>query len=191
MRRVLFVSEAVTLAQVVRLATLARALDPTRFDVHFAASHFDEMIFAGTTFTRTRIHSLAPATVAARVASGRRIYGGRTLRRYVDEERTLLRALGPRLVVGDLRLSLSVSAALERVPYVSLINAYWSPHVVREDFPLPDHPIVNLLGVRLAARYFPKARPSVFRYFARPVNALRARQRAHADWQSSRSAHPR
>ena len=52
MRRVLFVSEAVTLAQVVRLATLARALDPTRFDVHFAASHFDEMIFAETTFTR-------------------------------------------------------------------------------------------------------------------------------------------
>jgi UDP:flavonoid glycosyltransferase YjiC (YdhE family) len=169
MRRVLFISEAVTLAQVVRLATLARALDPTRFDVHFAASHFDEMIFAGTVFTRTRIHSLAPATVAARVASGRRIYGGRTLRRYVDEERTLLRALGPRLVVGDLRLSLSVSAALERIPYVSLINAYWSPHVVREDFPLPDHPIVNLLGVRLAAHYFPKARPSVFQKYLGPV----------------------
>ena len=60
MRRVLFVSEAVTLAQVVRLATLARALDPARFEVHFAAAHFDEMIFAGTAFTRHQIHSLAP-----------------------------------------------------------------------------------------------------------------------------------
>jgi UDP:flavonoid glycosyltransferase YjiC (YdhE family) len=175
MRRVLFVSEAVTLAQVVRLATLARALDPTRHEVHFAAAHFDEMIFAGTAFIRHRIHSLAPDTVAARVASGRRIYGRRTLGRYIDEERTLLRALRPSLVVGDLRLSLSVSAALERIPQGSLINAYWSPHAIRKDFPLPDHPIVKLLGVRLAARYFPKARPSVFRHFARPVNALRAR----------------
>ena len=175
MRRVLFVSEAVTLAQVVRLATLARALDRDRFEVHFAAAHFDELIFAGTTFTRHRIHSLAPDTVAARVASGRRIYGRRTLGRYVGEERALLRALGPDLVVGDLRLSLSVSAALERIPYASLINAYWSPSAIREEFPIPDHPIVKLLGVRLAARYFPKARPAVFRHFARPVNALRAR----------------
>jgi UDP:flavonoid glycosyltransferase YjiC (YdhE family) len=174
-RRVLFVAEAVTLAQLVRLATLARALDRGRFEVHFAAAHFDEMVFAGTTFTRHRIHSLAPDTVAARVAAGRRIYGGRTLGRYVDEERGLLRALRPALVVGDLRLSLSVSAALEGITYASLINAYWSPHVVREDFPLPDHPIVKLLGVRLAARYFPRARPAVFRHFARPVNALRAR----------------
>jgi len=175
MRKVLFVAEAVTLAQVVRLATLARALDRDRFEVHFAAAAFDEMIFADTAFTRHRIHSLAPDTVAARVASGRRIYGRRTLGRYVTEERALLRALRPCLVVGDLRLSLSVSAAREHVRYASLINAYWSPHVVREDFPLPDHPIVKLLGVDLAARYFPKARPAVFRHFARPVNALRAR----------------
>jgi UDP:flavonoid glycosyltransferase YjiC (YdhE family) len=78
-------------------------------------------------------------------------------------------------VVGDLRLSLSVSAALEQIPYAALINAYWSPQVLRREFPLPDHPIVSLLGERLAARYFPKARPAVFRHFARPVNALRAR----------------
>ncbi len=175
MRRVLFVSEAVTLAQVVRLATLARALDPARYEVHFAAARFDEMIFAGTTFTRHRIHSLAPDTVAARVASGRRLYGRRLLSRYVEEERALLRALRPGLVVGDLRLSLSVSAPLEGIPHAALINAYWSPQAVRREFPLPDHPIVSLLGVRLAAQYFPKARPAVFRHFARPVNALRAR----------------
>jgi UDP:flavonoid glycosyltransferase YjiC (YdhE family) len=174
-RRVLFVSEAVTLAQVVRLATLARALEPAGFEVHFAAARFDEMIFAGTAFTRHQIHSLGPDTVAARVASGRRIYGLRTLARYVDEERALLRGLGPSLVVGDLRLSLSVSASLEKIPYASLINAYWSPHTLSQEFPLPDHPIVSLLGVRLAARYFPRARAAVFRHFARPVNALRAR----------------
>lgn len=176
MKRVLFVAEAVTLAQVVRLATLARALDPTRYQVHFAAATFDEMIFAGTSFVRHAIRSLSPKVVDARVASGRRLYGRGTLAKYIREERALMTELRPHLVVGDLRLSLSVSAAVERVPYANLINAYWSTHVVRDGYPLPDHPIVKLLGVRLAARYFPKALPWVFKHFANPVNALR---RAH------------
>jgi UDP:flavonoid glycosyltransferase YjiC (YdhE family) len=174
--RILFVAEAVTLAQVVRLVTLARALDPERYDVHFAAARFDELIFAGTTFHRHPIFSLSPQVIDARVASGRRLYGRRTLARYIRDEQALFATVRPHLVVGDLRLSLAVSTAIDRIPYASLINAYWSPHAVHGGFPLPDHPIVRLLGVRLAERYFPRALPWVFRHFARPVNALR---RAH------------
>jgi UDP:flavonoid glycosyltransferase YjiC (YdhE family) len=174
-RRVLFVAEAVTLAQVVRLATLARALDPARYEVHFASAHFDELIFGGTSFIRHRIHSLSPAVIEARVASGRRLYSLRTLAGYVREETALFASVRPDLVVGDLRLSLSVSTAIDRIRYACLINAYWSPRAEREGFPLPDHPIVRLLGVRMAARYFGRALPHVFAHFARPVNALRAR----------------
>lgn len=174
-RRVLFVAEAVTLAQVVRLATLARALDPARYEVHFASAHFDELVFGGTDFIRHQIHSLSPAVIEARVASGRRLYGARTLAGYIREETALFVSARPDLVVGDLRLSLSVSTAIDRIPYACLINAYWSPRAKRDGFPLPDHPIVRWLGVPMAARYFPKALPHVFAHFARPVNALRAR----------------
>ena len=167
-RRLLFVCEAVTLAQVVRLVTLAKALDPARVEIHFASSRFDEMIFAGTTFVRHLIYSLPARTVDARVASGRRLYGRRTLERYVGEERALFAEVRPHLVIGDLRLSLGVSTAVDKVPYANLINAYWSPFVVRSGYPLPDHPIVRLLGVKLAERYFPKALPRVFEHFARP-----------------------
>lgn len=173
-QRILFVSEAVTLAQVVRLATLARALDPARYEVHFAAARFDELVFGGAAFTRHHIFSLSPELVEARVAGGRRLYGRRTLARYVAEERALLAALRPALVVGDLRLSLAVSAPLERVPYACLINAYWSPRAARDGWPMPDHPIVRLLGVERAALHFPKALPFVFRHFAAPLNRLRA-----------------
>jgi UDP:flavonoid glycosyltransferase YjiC (YdhE family) len=47
--------------------------------------------------------------------------------------------------------------------------------MTREEFPLPDHPIVNLLGEKLAGRYFPKALPRVLEHFAAPVNKLRKR----------------
>ena len=175
MKRILFVAEAVTLAQVVRLVTLARALDPARYEVHFASARFDDLIFRETRFVRHPIWSLSPAVIDARVARGQRLYGRRTLAAYVREERALLQAVRPDLVVGDLRLSLAISAPLERVPYAALINAYWSPFAERHGFPLPEHPIVKLLGVALAERYFERALPFVFRHFARPLNQLRRR----------------
>jgi UDP:flavonoid glycosyltransferase YjiC (YdhE family) len=183
--RILFVAEAVTLAQVVRLYTLARSLDPAHHEIHFASARFDEMVFGGgsdggaahanpaSEWKRWPIKSLAPELVDRLVASGQRIYDEKTLAGYVDEERRLLREIRPALVVGDLRLSLAVSAPLQGVPHAALINAYWSPHAVREGFPLPDHPIVRLLGERVAARYFPVALPKVFDHFARPLNQLR------------------
>lgn len=178
--RILFVSEAVTLAQVVRLATLARALDPARYEVHFAAARFSPLIFDGPDgspplyATRHAIESLSPEVIDARVVAGRRLYGRRTLAAYVREDRALLARVRPALVVGDLRLSLPIAAPLEGVPHAALVNAYWSPHAVRpEGWPMPDHPIVRLLGPSRAERHFPRALPLVMRHFAAPVNALR------------------
>jgi UDP:flavonoid glycosyltransferase YjiC (YdhE family) len=173
MKRILFLAEAVTLAQVVRLAALARALDPRRHEIHFASARFDELVFAGAPFVRHTIRSLSPELIAARVAGGRRLYSRRTLARYVAEDRALLRDVRPDLVVGDLRLSLAISAPAERVRHAALVNAYWSPQAVSDGYPLPDHPIVSLLGVERAARSFARALPFVFRHFARPVNSLR------------------
>jgi UDP:flavonoid glycosyltransferase YjiC (YdhE family) len=81
----------------------------------------------------------------------------------------------PDLIVADLRWSLAVSAPLAKVPLASLINAYWSPFAERDGFPMPDHPVVRWLGESRASRYFPKALPWVFRYFAAPLNAERRR----------------
>jgi UDP:flavonoid glycosyltransferase YjiC (YdhE family) len=171
--RVLFIAEDITLAQVVRLASLAGALDPSRYDVHFACARFDEMIFGGLRLTRHPIYTVDAKVAFRRLERGQRLYGRRVLARYVRDELALFRALSPDVVVGDLRFSLAVSAPHARIPYVALINAYWSRDMVRAEFPLPEHPVVRLLGERMAAEYFPKALPWVFAHFAAPVNALR------------------
>jgi UDP:flavonoid glycosyltransferase YjiC (YdhE family) len=154
---------------------LARALDPERYEVHFASSEFPDLVFAGTPFVRHRITTLAPEAAARALEAGRRLYETAALLRYIEAERSLLRALRPALVVGDFRLSLSTSAELEGVPSAVLINAYWSPFARRARFPVPDHPIIGYLGEALTEQYFPRAIPHVFRHFARPVNAARAR----------------
>jgi len=44
-KKILFVSERVTLAQVVRLVSLARAVDPRVYELHFASARFDDLVF--------------------------------------------------------------------------------------------------------------------------------------------------
>lgn len=173
---ILFVAENVTLAQIVRLVTLAAALPRSEFEVHFACSEFPDLVFAGTEFVRHSIETLDSARAAEALDAGKRLYEQRDLARYVDAETALIERVAPRLVVGDFRLSLSTSAELLGVPSAVLINAYWSPFAARERWPVPDHPILRLLGERLTAQYFPRAMPRVFEHFAAPLNAVRKRR---------------
>lgn len=173
--RVLFVSEAVTLAQVVRLVVLARSLPTDRYEVHFASARFDDLMFGGSRFVRWPIRSIDPAVVERTVARGGTVWDEDLLMAYVDDDRRVLDNVRPALVVGDLRLSLTVAAPLAGVPHAALVNAYWSPHAVRDEFPVPDHPIVKVLGEQMAARYFPKALPYVLARAAAPLNTVRRR----------------
>lgn len=172
-KRILFVAESVTLAQVVRLVTLARRLDPEAYDVHFASSDFPPLIFRGAGFVQHRLKTLAPAAADAALRSGRRLYEKGTLLEYIDAEVRLIEAIRPDIVVGDFRLTLSTSAELVGVPSAALINAYWSPFAPDRDFPVPDHPVIRWLGEELTERHFPRALPTVFRHFASPLDAAR------------------
>lgn len=174
-RRVLFVTENITLAQVVRLATLAQGLSPQDYEVHFACSEFDPLIFEGTSFERWPLHTIDKEQGFKALAKGERMYDQKTLERYVADELRVLDRIEPAVVIGDFRLSLAVSAPLRKVHCASLINAYWSPYAVRERWPVPDHPIVKLVGVELAEKYFPQALPKVFGHFAAPLNGVRKR----------------
>lgn len=174
-QRLLFVVENLAIAQVLRSLTLARSLDPAHYEVHFACSHFDETLFAGTDFVRHTIYTIDRERAFAALVKGKRLYEKRVLEQYVDEEIALIRALRPALAIGDLRMSLAVSAPAARTPLATLINAFWSPDAARDAFPVPEHPIVKLVGIETAQRFFPKALPTAFAHFAAPVNALRKR----------------
>ncbi len=172
-KRILFVAENVTLAQVVRLKVLADSLDSERYEIHFASSEFHPMVFQQTKFERHSLTTIEKAAVERAFASGRRLYEKKTLERYVKAELRLIEEVEPNLIVGDFRLSLSVSAPLSGVPHATLINAYWSPFRSERTFPVPDHPIIRLLGEELTKQYFPRAIPRVFDHFAAPLNAVR------------------
>lgn len=172
--RILFVVEAITLSQVVRLLTLAERLDRARYDVFFASGPFDDVAFAGASLEPLPLFTIDRQRALKKIDRGDRLYETSVLRRYVDEELALFDRVRPDFVVGDLRLSLAVSTRRFGVKFATLINAYFSPFGVRDSFPVPEHPIVSLLGVKRATQYWPKALPLAFAHFVAPLDELRA-----------------
>jgi UDP:flavonoid glycosyltransferase YjiC (YdhE family) len=171
-RRVLFVAEAVTLAHVSRPLVLARGLDRARDEVVLASAPRYRELWRDLPFPVRPIESITGAQFLDALARGRPLYSADTLRRYVEEDLAVIREVGPDLIVGDFRLSLSVSARRAGVPYLAIANAYWSPYA-RPRFPLPELPMVRRLGLPIARALFAAARPLAFALHTRPLDRVR------------------
>src|SRR5262245_56090499 len=124
--RVLFVAEAVTLAHVSRPLALAQALDRDRYVIEFACGDAWANLVDTAGFPRHRIPTISPDQFASRLGTGERLYREGEIADYVKAELALFERTRPDLVVGDFRVSLRISTAVARLPYVALANAYWS-----------------------------------------------------------------
>jgi UDP:flavonoid glycosyltransferase YjiC (YdhE family) len=172
--RVLFVAEAVTLAHVARLAALAGALDATRFEVCLACDARYNHVLGRLPFPVRALETIPTERFFRAIAQGSPIYDADTLAGYVAADRRLMHEFGSHAVVGDFRLSLGISARLAGVPYLNVSNAYWSPYAMLR-YPVPDIPLVRMVGPGLAQRLFNIARPLAFALHAHPLNVARRR----------------
>ncbi|MNM37646.1 biosynthesis glycosyltransferase [compost metagenome] len=171
---ILFMAEAVTLAHVGRPLSLALGLPGDQYDIHFACADGYDFCFKQTAFHRWRIDSLSTQQFLQALASGKPLYTESTLQAYVEDDLRLLEAVKPDLVIGDFRLSLSVSARLRQIPYITVSNAYWSPYV-RQHYTVPRLPLTGVLPIWLANPLFRLIRPLAFATHAVPLNRVRRR----------------
>lgn len=171
---ILLVAEAVTLSHFARIATLARTLEATSYRVIVAS----DPRYAGLDSTLLSalepIESISSRQFSQALARGKPLYDADTLSRYVEADLALIDRIKPDLIVGDFRLSLSVSAPLRQIPYAAVVNAYWSPYADIA-YPIPDLPLTRLLGVGFAQRLFDLVRPLAFALHAQPLNRVRRR----------------
>lgn len=172
-KRVLFFAEAVTLAHVARPIVLARALEATGLQAVMACDSRYRHFCGDEAWQTVPLRSIPSQQFLQALADGRPIYDLPTLRGYVAEELRIIDKIKPNLIVGDFRLSLSVSARVAGVPYATIANAYWSPYIADKAFPLPVLPITRLLPLPIAATLFRLAAPLAFRQHCKPLNHLR------------------
>jgi UDP:flavonoid glycosyltransferase YjiC (YdhE family) len=169
---ILFVAEAVTLAHVARPAVLAQALDHGAFDVFFATDPRYNALFPELADFRHDIWSISSQEFLKSLARGSPVYNKRTLVRYVEEDLMLIDAIRPDLIVGDFRLSLSVSARLRQIPYATITNVYWSEYSSNR-YTVPQLPMTRFLGVPLSQIMFHISRPLAFGLHCIPLNSVR------------------
>jgi len=173
-RRILFVSEAVTLAHVGRPAALLAGLDEARYEGWIACDPRSRRFIAVEPERFVPISSLDSRIFAERLRLGRPVYDAAELREHVRADLALIERVKPDLVVGDFRLSLSVSARLARVPYACISNAYWSPFARDRSLPLPVLPWTRFAPLALAQRVFDFVQPMALAGHCRALNAVRA-----------------
>ena len=170
--RVLMLAEAVTLAHVARPIALATGLAAQGIECTIATSPERRSWVETAGLRFDTMTSLPTSAFVQALARGRPVYSVQTLRDYVQGDLRLLEAHRPDAVIGDFRLSLSVSARLAQVPYFTLTNAYWSPFV-RLPFPLPVLPLSRLLPLPVARALFSLGRHFAMPAHSRPLNQVR------------------
>lgn len=171
-RRILFIGEAVTLAHVARPLVLAGTLPASAFDVTIATDPSAQKLIESSGFAYRSLCSVGGQAFLRALASGAPVFDYFTLKSYVENDLALIGELKPDLVIGDFRLSLSISARVSHVPYMAIGNAHWSPHA-RVHIPVPELPMTRLLGPQVAQLLFTLARPAAFAWHCLPLNRLR------------------
>lgn len=173
MKRILFISESVTLAHLVRPWALANALDLSRYKVAFASSgSFSWAIDPNLALQHLRISSPTPAEFLSALHAGQWLYDLNRLREQLKEDLALFAEFKPEIVVGDFRLSLAVSTKLAKLPYIALSNAYWSPYASNTDWPVPSYPVTRAIGIKFSQLLFRRFKSSLLSLNARFMDHL-------------------
>ncbi len=171
-RRILFFGEGITMTHFTRPAVLAQVLDAAAYDISFWTPKRYHHLLSQNFSRLGELRTIDPAAFLKSLANGRVLYGRETLREYVKDDLAIIDEVRPDLIIGDFRMSLSISAPLRGVPFATVFNAQWSPYR-RQPAIVPELPLTRWLPPRLLSPIFSAIRPAIYAAHARPVNELR------------------
>jgi UDP:flavonoid glycosyltransferase YjiC (YdhE family) len=173
-KRILFLAEGATMTHFVRPVALADSLpsNGAAYDLHLYAPRRFGHYLAGKPYSTGELQTMPGETFLANLARGKPLFPSDVLRRYVQEDRDLIRNLRPDLVIGDMRPTLSISARLEKVPCAVIINAYWSPYAKHRSI-LPELPLTRVIPPRLLGPLYRATEPIAFAVHVAQMNRIR------------------
>jgi UDP:flavonoid glycosyltransferase YjiC (YdhE family) len=171
-RKILFLAEGATMSHFVRPLVLAESISDGTYDVYLCAPKQFRKYSENAHIVSAELKSMPGELFLANIARGSPPFPAKVLREYVQEDRHLIRTFRPDLVIGDMRLSLPVSARLEGVPCALIMNAYWSPYARRRSI-LPSLPLTQVVPPRLLSPLYRIMEPLAFRYHVAQMNRVR------------------
>lgn len=172
--RILFFAESVTLAHLARPLVLSQVAQNAGHEVILACDKRYDWLVKQYPLCSVDLKSIPAAQFAASLAKGAPLYSEQNLESYVENDLCLIKQFAPDLIIGDFRLSLSISARISGIPYATITNAYWSPYSLQE-YIVPTLPITRFLPISLSQLLFNAVRPLAFALHTIPLNNVRKR----------------
>lgn len=172
--KILFLAEAVSLAHVGRPLMLARYSQDNGVEVHFASSKAGiEKSGAEAFGIKTHdLYTIKEDLFYERVNQCKFFYQTNELKKYVEEELSLISKIKPDLIVSDFRLTAAISSHLMGKPLLNLSNSYWCPNF-QCNFPPPEYGIFNIFSSNTTQFLFNFIRPYFFKSFGKELNQTR------------------
>jgi UDP:flavonoid glycosyltransferase YjiC (YdhE family) len=171
-KRILFLAEGATMAHFVRPLALADSVDPAVYEVHFYAPARFAIHLKNKPYETGELKSMPGEMFLHNIARGKPTFPSGVLRRYVLEDRELIRRIQPDLTIGDMRLSLPISARLENGRCAVIMNAYWSPFAKRRSV-MPALPLTRVIPPRWLAPVYRATEPLAFALHVAHMNRVR------------------
>jgi len=174
--KILFMPEGSILAHVGRTLAIADCLNRDDFEITFAAEGKHAQWVTNAGYPLRPVYTRERGELLARLRDGGSAFDVDTLDKYVNDELAILENAKPDIVVGDFRPSLSISAQLSKVPYVSITNAIWTKYISFKLDPPASWRITKIFGKRILRTAASVLEKPVFAHYAKPFNSVR---RAH------------
>jgi len=153
---------------------LSSALESDHYDIGFACDPRCDWLLGNFRGHYFPLSSRSSESFLDALARGKPVYDEDTLNRYVSADLKLFDEFHPDLVVGDFRLSLSISARLRQIPYIAISNCYWSPYWRPPRYVVPSlRPLTTIFPIPIADVLFQVGRPIAFALHSRPLNRVR------------------
>jgi len=160
------------MAHFVRPLALAEALDTAAYEIFFYAPERFSGYLQNKPFLTGDLASMPGEQFVANIDHGKPPFPADVIRGYVHRDRELIRTIHPDLVIGDMRLSLPISARLEGALYAVMINAYWSPYARHRSL-MPALPISRIIPPWLLGPIYRRVEPLVYAIHVGVMNRVR------------------
>jgi UDP:flavonoid glycosyltransferase YjiC (YdhE family) len=148
-KKIIFFAHAVTMAHFTRPLKWIECLDKDLYEIYLASNPLFEKFLKIPGVKFLPMNCIESKEFLKRVESCSTIYDVKTFEEHIQEDLNIIEEISPDLVIGDYRLSLSVSSRLKKVKYINISNAYWSPDA-KLGFPLPESPFIRAIGEPIA-----------------------------------------
>jgi MGT family glycosyltransferase len=178
-KTIVFTPASSVLAHVGRCVLVAKELQQRRHKIVFAGlpKYLDDRLVAGGSFEYYPLPDFEADEGLQILRRLSRIPSRQVLERHLAAELQMLDDLKPDLVVSDFRLTILISAAVKRVPTVSLLGGRWIfPYIAKPYRAFRTAPFYTqlrtLFGERATDRLVPLLLRLVLRYKVRPYAGL-------------------